>query len=129
MANYGTFERYGQSKAANILFASELARRYPGITSVSCHPGIIKTELSLAYRSGNGLKGVAFSAALALISKSLSEGAKNQLWCATGENVVSGRFYYPIGAVHEGRGTPDDKVLGKQLWDWTEDELAKKGYA
>lgn len=129
MADYSTFERYGQSKAANILFASELARRHPGITSVSCHPGVIDTELSTAYRSGNGLKGRAFGLVLAIIGKSLSEGAKNQLWCATGRGVVSGRSYFPVGAVHAGRGFPDDKALGKWLWDWIEDELAKKGYA
>lgn len=129
MADYSTFARYSQSKAANILFASELARRHPGITSVSCHPGVIDTELSTAYRSSNGWKGVAFGAVLVLIGKSLSEGAKNQLWCATGRGVVSGRFYFPIGAVHAGRGFPDDRALGKQLWGWTEDELVKKGYA
>ena len=129
MADYSTFARYGQSKAANILFASELARRYPSITSVSCHPGVIDTELSNAYKSGNGLKGRAFGAVLVLLGKSISKGTKNQLWCATGKGVVSGRLYFPVGVVHTGRGFPDDKALGKKLWDWTEEELAKKGYA
>ena len=128
MADYSTFERYGQSKAANILFASELARRYPGITSVSYHPGVINTGLSDAYKTGNGLKGLAFGVVVALIGKSLSEGAKNQLWCATGNDVVSSRFYFSVRAAHEGRGFPDDKALRKQLWDWTDDELVKKGY-
>ncbi len=128
MVDYDTFARYGQSKAANILFASELARRYPNIISVSCHPGVINTELSTAYRTGNGMKGFFFGLVLLAIGKSVSEGAKNQLWSATGKNVVSGSFYFPVGAVNAGRGFPEDKALGGQLWDWTDNELAKKGY-
>jgi NAD(P)-dependent dehydrogenase (short-subunit alcohol dehydrogenase family) len=41
----GPWQRYGQSKVANILFASELARRYPQIVSVSIHPGVVKTPM------------------------------------------------------------------------------------
>ena len=41
-----TWTRYGQSKLANILFTKELAKRYPSITSVSVHPGVIKTDVS-----------------------------------------------------------------------------------
>ncbi len=70
-----------------------------------------------------------FGLVLVLIGKSLAEGARNQLWCATGRGVVSGRFYFPVGIVHAGRGFPDDEKLGERLWDWTEEELAKKGYA
>ena len=95
--------RYSQFKAANMLYASELARRYPDITSVSCHPGIIDTELSTAYRSGNGLKGRAFDLVLDLMGKCLAEGALNQLWCAMGKGVVSGRFYFPVGVENAGR--------------------------
>ena len=128
MEDSPTFMRYGQSKAANMLYASELARRYPDITSVSCHPGIIDTELSTAYRSGNGFKGRAFGLVLDLMGKSLAEGSLNQLWCATGKGVVSGRFYFPVGVVNAGRGFPENEELGKKLWDWTEEELGKKGY-
>ena len=129
MAEHSTFARYGQSKAANLLFASELARRYPSLTSVSLHPGVIDTQLFDAFKGGNVLKGFGFGVGVALFGKSLSEGTKNQLWCATGKDVVSGRFYFPIGAEHAGRGYPDNKELAKKLWDWTEDELANKGYA
>ena len=129
MANHSTFTRYGQSKAANIIFASELARRYPTITSVSCHPGVIDTELSTPFKNSGGWKGLGFGLVVRLMGISLADGAKNQLWCATGNGVISGRFYLPVGAVGAGRGFPDDEALGKQLWEWTETELAKKGYA
>ncbi|GAB1207880.1 hypothetical protein APSETT445_006615 [Aspergillus pseudonomiae] len=42
---FGSWRRYGQSKLANILYARELARRYPDITTVSVHPGVITTGL------------------------------------------------------------------------------------
>ena len=41
----GPWGRYGHSKLANILFTKELASRYPDITSVAVHPGVIKTDL------------------------------------------------------------------------------------
>ncbi|KAL8647214.1 MAG: hypothetical protein Q9226_006526 [Calogaya cf. arnoldii] len=128
MAGVDTFPRYGQSKTDNILFASELARRYPSITSVSCHPGVIETELGTPFKTGNGIKGNILGLVLKVISVSRSEGANNQLWCATGKGVVSGRFYYRVGAVDCGRGFPDNKTLGKQLWDRTENEMAQQGY-
>lgn len=51
-----SWQRYGQSKLANVLYASELARRYgeQGILAVSIHPGVFHTglveNLSLASR-------------------------------------------------------------------------------
>ncbi|KAK9351817.1 hypothetical protein V1523DRAFT_441596 [Lipomyces doorenjongii] len=36
----GQWLRYGQCKLANILYACELARRYPNITTVSVHPSL-----------------------------------------------------------------------------------------
>ena len=44
---YSSFEAYGQSKLANILFTRELARRLvdSGITANSLHPGICKTGI------------------------------------------------------------------------------------
>jgi NAD(P)-dependent dehydrogenase (short-subunit alcohol dehydrogenase family) len=43
----GAWQRYGQSKLANILYAAEMARRYgdKGITAVSIHPGTFNTGL------------------------------------------------------------------------------------
>lgn len=41
---YSPLAAYGQSKLANILFAKELARRYPHISSYALHPGVVYTE-------------------------------------------------------------------------------------
>ena len=46
--SYDKVEAYGQSKLANVLFASELAKRLKetGVTANSLHPGAVSTELS-----------------------------------------------------------------------------------
>ena len=62
MEDSPTFMRYGQSKAVNMSYASELARRYPDITSMSCHPGIIDTELSTLVPEWQWLQGACIRA-------------------------------------------------------------------
>ncbi|KAF8170674.1 oxidoreductase [Mycena galopus ATCC 62051] len=89
--------RYGQSKLANILYASELARRYGSkITAVSIHPGVVRTEL--LNTQSNLVK------ALSWLSHPFSmltpeEGAFNTLWAATADKkkIVNGEFYEPVG--------------------------------
>ena len=44
---YNSFHAYCHSKMANIIFANELARRHPDITSVSLHPGRVISETVL----------------------------------------------------------------------------------
>jgi len=41
---YRAFRTYGGSKAANILFTAEAARRWPDVFSVSFHPGVVRTN-------------------------------------------------------------------------------------
>lgn len=118
----GNWIRYGQSKLANILYAAELGRRYPSITSVSIHPGVINTGLV-----GN----------LSCLDKALvyvtnignfmtpEEGVQNQLWAATAKNgdVVSGAFYEPVAVLGTHDRLSKDENLATHLWDWTEKEL------
>ncbi|MBK7409419.1 MAG: SDR family oxidoreductase [Saprospirales bacterium] len=42
---YKGMPAYAQSKLANVLFASELARRYPDIRSYSLHPGVVGSNI------------------------------------------------------------------------------------
>lgn len=44
---YRSFTAYGSSKAANILFAAEAARRWPDILSVSFHPGVVRSNFGV----------------------------------------------------------------------------------
>jgi daunorubicin C-13 ketoreductase len=41
---YDPWQAYGAGKTANILFAAEAARRWPEVTSVSFHPGVVRTN-------------------------------------------------------------------------------------
>ncbi|KAJ5983908.1 hypothetical protein N7481_006007 [Penicillium waksmanii] len=76
----GSWRRYGQSKLANLLYARELARRYPGIISASIHPGIVSTGLV-----GNQkflTRALIYATTFGKLLKP-EEGAYNQVWAAT----------------------------------------------
>ncbi|KAJ5819750.1 hypothetical protein N7474_005341 [Penicillium riverlandense] len=122
-----TNARYGASKAANILFAAELSRRYPSITSVSVHPGIILTDLydSISQRSSVISLG---TKTLQFFGTSVPEGAYNELWAAAGakkEDLTNGGYYIPVGHLKPHNKYARSKEMGKQLWEWTEAELKK----
>jgi NAD(P)-dependent dehydrogenase (short-subunit alcohol dehydrogenase family) len=60
-AKYNKWRAYGAAKSANILFAAEAARRWPDVTSLSFHPGVVRTNfgegrlIRLFYRYAPGL--------------------------------------------------------------------------
>ncbi|KAF1811313.1 NAD(P)-binding protein [Eremomyces bilateralis CBS 781.70] len=121
----GSWIRYGQSKLANILYADEIARRYPQILSVAIHPGVVKTnlvnDLPLAHR--------AFVHVMTyFVQLELHEGVYNQLWASAADKgkMTSGEMYVPFGVSSKekvGDKLANDKELAKKLWDWTEKEL------
>ena len=118
--------RYGQSKLANILYAREIAARYPAITSVSIHPGVSETGLV----TGLGTFNRWFVWATTLrIKVPVEQCAWNQQWAAvapkgSGEReVVSGTFYEPVGVKGGLTKAGGDDKLAKELWEWTQKEL------
>jgi NAD(P)-dependent dehydrogenase (short-subunit alcohol dehydrogenase family) len=124
-----TWQRYGISKAANILFASELARRYPAIKSVALHPGIVSTQLYDGTRETNQTAKYGLSVAMRLAFRSTQSGALNQLWAAAGarkDELVNGGYYTPIGLRLDHNRFSEDKELAKNLWDWTDNDISKK---
>jgi len=118
----GGWKRYGQSKLANQMYAAELARQYPNITSVSVHPGVINTDL---------LKNLTLAQRAFLYvgtfreRMSLEDGVKNQLWAATtkGGNLTNGAYYAPISKKEVAKGKGSDKVAQEELWKWTQKEM------
>ena len=121
----GLWIRYGQSKLANILYAAELARRYPQITSVSIHPGTYSTGLiqNLAPLK----KALVYVTNLGNV-KTPADGVWNQLWAATGNRaeITNGEFYEPVGAPGRHDSKSKSQALANELWEWTEKEL--QGY-
>ncbi|KAK1219032.1 short-chain alcohol dehydrogenase [Marasmius sp. AFHP31] len=116
--------RYCQSKLANALYASELARRYPNITSVSVHPGIVNTALTDS--------STWFTRAFLFVWTSWrqvtpEEGAYNQVWASTVDRTIikNGAYYDPVGVLSTPGKDAQDEGLAKKLWEWTEEELKK----
>lgn len=126
----GTWARYGQSKLANILFTRELASRYPGITSVAVHPGLIQTNLYQPSQRANWLVKYGTMTIGSLTMATVAVGTLNQLWAAAGKRneLVSGSYYNPVGNFTPGSQHANDPGLAKALWDWTTTELAAHGY-
>ena len=121
----GPWRRYGQSKLANIVYAAELARRYPSITSMSLHPGVVKTDLvgNLSF----GDKAFVYVGNLGNVVTP-EEGVLNQLWAAAGakkERLDNGAYYMPIGIQSNSKldETGKDPKFAARLWEWTEKEL------
>ncbi|KAK7211388.1 hypothetical protein V2G26_018566 [Clonostachys chloroleuca] len=118
--------RYGQSKLANLVYAAELARRYPQILSVSIHPGFVATNLihnssALAkfYSYGrHWLRGESIH--------SPHQGSLNSLWVAAGAErniLVNGAYYEPIGVLRKPDGLPSSEEFAKRVWTWTDGVL------
>jgi NAD(P)-dependent dehydrogenase (short-subunit alcohol dehydrogenase family) len=120
----GGFKRYGQSKLANILYPAELARRYPNITFVSVHPGVIKTGIITGLSTFNRY----FTELTTYGSQvTVQEGAKNQLWASSiaKSDLVNGEFYEPVGKPGGHTQASKNEALRGQLYDWTEGVIAK----
>ncbi len=129
----GTWTRYGASKAANILFAAELARRYRTITSVSVHPGVIKSDLWNSTNKNNALIRFGLMLIRPLMFQTIQTGAHNALWAAAGtekDELKRGAYYTPVGKLDSGNSGnkyANDVEAGKALWEWTEAEIGKAG--
>lgn len=120
--------KYGISKAANILFAAELARLYPRITAVSVHPGVILTGLYDACRQMNPVVTYGLTAASPFFTGE-ETGALNHLWAAGIEKhkLTNGEYYTPVGVKGWNNPFAHDVEAGKELWEWTDEQTSDVG--
>lgn len=120
----GPFTRYGASKAANVLFAAELARRYPEILSVSIHPGVVSSDLYNHTKEAGMVSNIGVQLTF-MVSRGVRTGALNQLWASSAkrELLTNGAYYVPIG-VRGSSKFADDADMGRKLWEWTEAQIA-----
>jgi NAD(P)-dependent dehydrogenase (short-subunit alcohol dehydrogenase family) len=129
----GKWARYGASKAANILFAAELARRYPTLTSVSIHPGIIKSDIWNSVNENSAFTRFGLKLAGPFIFETIETGAHNTLWGAAAakkDELRNGAYYTPVGKLghaNTGNKRAKDVQAGRVLWEWTEAEIEEVG--
>ncbi|MBN9391418.1 MAG: SDR family NAD(P)-dependent oxidoreductase [Chloroflexi bacterium] len=123
---------YGQSKLANILFATELELRLKaaGATtlSVAAHPGYSNTQMTRTGGStfGTFLEDLFLKFSAEVIAQSAAMGALPQLYAATAPGVKGGGLYGPLFYTH---GYPAlnfralqayDGAASKRLWEVSE---------
>lgn len=117
-----TEEMYAQSKFANIVVSKEFARRYgeQGIVFTSVNPGNLKTNLN---RHVTSLFKKMILSCIQLYPAEL--GAVTQLWAATAPETaeLNGKFLIPWARIGLPRHETEDPQLGKDLWDWLEEQI------
>ncbi|EIM82656.1 NAD-P-binding protein [Stereum hirsutum FP-91666 SS1] len=113
---------YYQSKLGNVVFATELARRYgdKGIVSTSLNPGNLHSELQRTLDLGTLILSK-------IISYPTPLGALTQLYAGTMPEGAKFNGKYLIPWARLGTATPEsqDPKLGKKLWEYMEGEVAR----
>ncbi|KIM74375.1 hypothetical protein PILCRDRAFT_80169, partial [Piloderma croceum F 1598] len=119
----GTQRLYSQSKfgrIGNVVFATELARRYgdQGIVSTSLHPGSLTSELQR--HLGSILKFL-----LSLFAKDVSYGALTPLWAGVSPEGkdLNGKYLIPWARIASARKDSQDPATGKELWTWLDEQV------
>ncbi|KAH8823762.1 NAD-binding protein [Flagelloscypha sp. PMI_526] len=115
---------YGQSKVGNAIFANELARQLAAknssVISCSLNPGNIYTDLARDH-------GWLFKFIVSKIVYPVENGALTSLWASTspeGSNF-NGQFLIPWARLGKAPHICEDEKVGKRLWDWCEEQIAK----
>ncbi|KAK0725064.1 hypothetical protein B0H67DRAFT_550701 [Lasiosphaeris hirsuta] len=119
--------RYAESKLANIVYARELARRFPEVTAVSVSPGFVDTSMVAGMRLCDRVvtRLLAWGAGSGLVKA--EDGARNQIWAATAPKgeLENGGMYEPVAVLEKNLAAPvKDEKLAEKLWEWTEEEIA-----
>jgi retinol dehydrogenase 12 len=112
---YGGMRAYANSKLANILFTTALARRLRGtqVTANSLHPGVVRTGFGV---HNPGLIGLVFRLG-ARFFITPEEGARTSVYLAASPEVsgVSGEYFARCRRVHPSRAA-QDAGLAEKLW-------------
>ena len=124
--SYRGFNRYGQTKLANILFTKELARRLQdtGVTANCFHPGLVATGIN--WNNGRWMNVV--MTVLRLFSRTPEKGAETLGWLADSPEVseMSGGYF-----VDKRRAMPteaaEDIMSAQRLWEISEQQVGGLG--
>jgi WW domain-containing oxidoreductase len=116
--SYNSIAAYCESKLANVLHAVELQRRYgdQGIKAYSLHPGAIaSTELS---REKTPVQAV-LMAPVAVISKTIPQGAMTTLYCALSDEAQPGKYHSDCRVAQASPAACNSKIA-RELWELSE---------
>jgi NAD(P)-dependent dehydrogenase (short-subunit alcohol dehydrogenase family) len=110
-ATFNMWRAYGAAKAANILFTAEVARRWPDVTSVSFHPGVVRSNF------GEGRLTRLFYRYAPFLVTPEKAGAL-LVWLATipAAELVDGGYYVGHDVTQPAAHARDDAAAAK-LWD------------
>jgi NAD(P)-dependent dehydrogenase (short-subunit alcohol dehydrogenase family) len=115
------FTRYGQTKLANILFTTELARRLEGTAvSANCfHPGFVRT----GFNRNNGVLmrlGMAISSPFA---RTPQKGAQTLVWLVDSEEAgaFSGQYFFDLHPLAPSTAAQDAETAA-HLWKVSEQQ-------
>ena len=115
------FGRYGETKLANILFTSELARRLEGsgVTTNCFHPGFVAS----GFNRNNGAL-MAFGMTLARpFARSTTKGADTLVWLADSADVSSETGGYFADRKRKlPSAAAQDRATARRLWELSEEE-------
>ena len=121
---WGANKAYGDAKLANVLFTTELQRRFAaqGVNAVAFHPGVIRTNF--ANDTSSPMRWV-YRTPLARLLTSVETGGERLTWLADGtpgETWEPGR-YYEANRVAAVNPQANDPALATGLWERSESLL------
>ena len=143
MESVSSLARYGQSKLANHLFTVELARRYPALTPVTIHPGVVSTNLTQEWEGNNRLVSAVLLPVVRALVPDASQGSLNSTWATVADvegrtgpgmgsscktKVLRGAYHTPVAKRGATSEHAKDAKMAKDLWEFSEKEMVEKGF-
>lgn len=121
--SYTSFDAYGHTKLANVLFTRQLAKKLRGtkVTANSLHPGLVNTDI---LRNPTGLWWIIYPI-LKTMSRTPKSGAQTTITCALDPELrdVSGKYFDDCRVKEESIQAKDDDTAD---WLWrTSEKLTK----
>lgn len=117
------FERYGQTKLANVLFTRELAKRLSGagVTANCFHPGFVGT----GFNHNNGLLMRLGMLVARLVARSPDKGAETLVWLVDSPEVsaTSGAYFMDCRERRPSHAARDDEAA-RRLWEISEQQVS-----
>ncbi|HEY1690430.1 MAG TPA: SDR family oxidoreductase [Solirubrobacteraceae bacterium] len=116
------FQRYGQSKLANILFTAELSRRTQGtgVSAYCFHPGVVASGFN---RNNGSVMGLVMTA-IKPFSRSPERGARTLVWLADTPDPEGDGGYFVDEQRKQPSGAGRDMQAAQRLWDVSEEQVA-----